>query len=108
MNFKDIKNVAAKRTPGQWRAIQSPQTHGVWCEKHNIADMDSKRDFSLGMTSCSHNVEFVAMAANNIDKLIAAVEVLEHAMELGYFSDGGSTAAWAKQVLSDINEGGND
>lgn len=85
MTIEDIKKISSNRTIGIWRLSHIPVNCG-----HNI---DSKIHYSdlwyaisppdtMDKSIC--NANFIAMAANNIDKIIAVLEAVDKAAADGY------------------------
>lgn len=79
MKLEEIKKIADARTKGEW--LVGGDYYNV------IADLDGKNDvWPLFGISHSHpyykaNAKFIAMAANNIDKLIAIAEASQQLID---------------------------
>ncbi len=69
-----------------------------WLSNYNGVVLSAVTAESAKM--CTHLVEMAALAAEReISRKLA--EVLQHAIDIGYFAEKGSTIAWAGEVLAE-------
>lgn len=75
MTLEEMKAIAEKRTKGEWQFRATKDSGGI---RFVVAPDGPKsvQGFEFIAADCSHkcNGEFIAMAANNWDKLMAVVE----------------------------------
>ena len=77
--LSEMREVASKRTPGQWVRFEDERGHGVLSEENSrwygegpICKIDYYYDNKEYMAR--QNMEFITLAANTYDKLLAVAE----------------------------------
>lgn len=76
MKLEEMKQIAEKRTPGEWKD---------WIEfrgakRTNVIALKDKPEHWIGSVNVNDS-DFIAMAANNWDKLMAVVEAAKKAQD---------------------------
>ena len=71
MTLEEMRKIADARTMGEWRNL------GPEIRTHT----SDNAYMNLGIMVAPRNAEFIAMAANNFDKLLAVVEAARNRLE---------------------------
>lgn len=102
IDLEELERLEKAATPGPWNWVDEMPTMvtavGDLC---NLADLGSPK-INITQFGSTNNARFIAAMRNNIKPLLEAVRVLEHALEMGHFTPGGSTENWAKEALAKL------
>lgn len=74
MTFDEMKKIADARTEGEWQCHNWDKMEGPHVVALGLWDKKSSCNGSFDVPQTYENAAFIAMAANNWDKLIAVVE----------------------------------
>lgn len=114
MKLEEMKQIAARRSPGTWKSYVIQDSYGN--NDHGCGPGHGADQFYAGIedpSSPEEDAEFIAMASNNWDKLMAVVEAGKHindSMGHWFLNPDGPTALRAafrkfEEALEELEEG---
>jgi len=80
--IQELEEANKKRTQEKW-IVSEDSFYQIWTypETNLIARLSPGEDFSFGKNTCHHNAEFIALAANNLPKLLEAVKKMQNGLD---------------------------
>lgn len=93
MKLEEMKKVSNERTKGEWHVPHSLEsTISLETDDEFICDL-FEIGYAVSPIKAKGNAEFIAMCANNWDKLIVVVEAAKNVMEKYSLTNGWATAS---------------